>query len=357
MTAQTALDSYNNATYNYRNEAIVDLPMGMENHKPNNATGVELLTNGDFATGDTTGWTYYNTPVYANSDFTVTGTTATLQVGDVSVYMGAYQEITTEVGKTYVVSCDALTNASTPTFKIGTNAIPGGGPYSGNIYNGADGSIDLGAVNFVEFTATATTTIVMVQFGGAAASSFDFTNCSVKEGYSGTQDVSGNNNHATFGDGSTSSTYPTKLSARGYEGDGGSDYFDINTTLASGSYTVGMIINMKGSPANRYFMDARSNGGTGYMWVNGSSVLSPNDGTIYVDGVEDASFVVPPTGLFTLILSGITLEVLQDIILLAKNDVTVQMPCEIKGFSLTDELTPIQVCDLHINMMKKVNKI
>jgi len=52
-----------------------------------------------------------------------------------------------------------------------------------------------------------------------------------------TLDVSGNANHATFGDGSTATTYPTKLSKRGYSFDGTTDYFDGLPAL-TGSFTV-----------------------------------------------------------------------------------------------------------------------
>jgi len=55
MTAKTALDSYNNATYNYRNEAVGDWPMEMAQHDPSNVRTLDVSGNGYNATfGDGT---------------------------------------------------------------------------------------------------------------------------------------------------------------------------------------------------------------------------------------------------------------------------------------------------------------
>jgi len=56
-----------------------------------------------------------------------------------------------------------------------------------------------------------------------------------------TLDRSGNGKDATFGDGSTSTTYPTKLSAHGYELDGG-DYFKGTATGVFNSDKIGIAI-------------------------------------------------------------------------------------------------------------------
>jgi len=51
-----------------------------------------------------------------------------------------------------------------------------------------------------------------------------------------TLDVSGNGNHATFGDGSTATTYPTKYGTRGYTYDGG-DYLVVGSSTGFMSST------------------------------------------------------------------------------------------------------------------------
>lgn len=56
-----------------------------------------------------------------------------------------------------------------------------------------------------------------------------------------TLDASGKGNHMTIGDGSTSTTYPTKMSKRGYLFDGG-DYFVIPTSTDFSFASTGMTI-------------------------------------------------------------------------------------------------------------------
>ncbi len=172
-----------------------------------------------------------------------------------------------------------------------------------------------------------------------------------------TLDVSGNGRHAIFGDDSTSSTFPTKTAKTGYSNTL-NKYLDINTILPSAKYTVGMLVVRTGGGYHQFFMDARANGGTGYIWANSANpIISPSSGTVYINGVANASYVMPNTGVFTLIVSGITLNVTQDIIIGAKNDASSSLYADVKRFKLTDELTETQVLDLHLNMMDKFNNV
>lgn len=68
-------------------------------------------------------------------------------------------------------------------------------------------------------------------------------NIIAEENTPNTQDVSGNNNHATFGDGSTSSTFPTKLTERkGYFFDGSNSKYmkikDMTFDSSSHDFTI-----------------------------------------------------------------------------------------------------------------------
>lgn len=56
-----------------------------------------------------------------------------------------------------------------------------------------------------------------------------------------TLDKSGNNLHATFGDGATPATYPTKLSTRGYSFNG-SMYLNVGTTVLLDFTTMGTLV-------------------------------------------------------------------------------------------------------------------
>ena len=49
LTAQDALNFYNNSTYNYRNKAILDFPMGMAQHDPTNVRCLDVSGNGKHA--------------------------------------------------------------------------------------------------------------------------------------------------------------------------------------------------------------------------------------------------------------------------------------------------------------------
>jgi hypothetical protein len=75
-------------------------------------TGTELVTNGTFDT-DTTGWS-------ADSGVTLSISSGELVVTTTSGYLGAYQAITVEVGRTYTYSVDET--AGTPYHKIGYSA-------------------------------------------------------------------------------------------------------------------------------------------------------------------------------------------------------------------------------------------
>lgn len=67
-----------------------------------------------------------------------------------------------------------------------------------------------------------------------------------------TLDISGNGNHFTFGDGSTATTFPTKLAKRGYYLDGG-DYFKSAIGLVSALTNYTVVILTSGQLQQTYY--------------------------------------------------------------------------------------------------------
>jgi hypothetical protein len=135
--------------------------------------GEELVTNGTFDT-DTSGWVAFN---YQGHTTTISSISGELVVENDPVNGGsgaAYQEITTVVGKTYVVSVDFVsTTAGSPSVLI-RNAI--GLPSIASITTSGAGTYT------VTFTATATTTLIILNFNlTSAGQTMVWDNISVKE--------------------------------------------------------------------------------------------------------------------------------------------------------------------------------
>ena len=93
-----------------------------------------------------------------------------------------------------------------------------------------------------------------------------------------TLDKSGNNLHFRFGDGATSTLYPTKLSARGYSSDGSNDYFQAlaNQTNAITSGTWAVFYRQTVISSVRTLYSHRA--------------IADNRGVLYVDGAHVAFY-------------------------------------------------------------------
>lgn len=94
-------------------------------------------------------------------------------------------------------------------------------------------------------------------------------------------DVSGYNNHATWGDGSTSTTFPTKLAGRGYSFDGG-DY--MKTPILPTAKMSSYIIMSRTSVGNRFIFGADAGGSK--AWILGDSSPSGQIRLILDSGVS-----------------------------------------------------------------------
>ena len=196
-----------------------------------------------------------------------------------------------------------------------------------------------------------------------------------------TLDVSGSANHATFGDGSTGTTYPTKLTERGYSFDGVDDYMeltDVNTLEFTDDETIFYIA--KNMISNGYVYSTRIDaiGGfssyldagllvkpvlgstiqTGASTIVGTEFFSgcvtrnSNISTItYLNGIHDGNAGI--TGSYTngtrqligargVAGGGISFPAVGDILSLLRFDFA---------------LSPLQIADLHHRMMKGVNRV
>jgi hypothetical protein len=184
-----------------------------------------------------------------------------------------------------------------------------------------------------------------------------------------TLDATANGNNATFGDGSTSSTYPTKLSKRGYSFDGGTDYLTLGDISAS-TWAAAFLIKVDSSTAsyNRIMGQASFQidiaiGTTDTLAVYDggwktctepfhlglySSAIITYDGTsliMYQNGIQCYSATAGRA------LSGATKIGSSDA---AGDNIDADI---LEAAIISKPLTPLQVADLHVRMMRQVNNV
>jgi len=193
-----------------------------------------------------------------------------------------------------------------------------------------------------------------------------------------TLDVSGNGHNAQFGDGSTSTTYPTKLAKRGYSFDGTTDYFNLGSdTIGTGVGTFAVAFKATGwgeGNSGRLFDNGKTLGfvdssarfrfssdaaGSEAATANGSLSLgkryviivtrnSSNNSDIWVNGtrlISDDSSGAPVAGDNNVIIGN-----------RLAGDRT--FDGDIYMYQQYDfVLTPTQIADLSIDMFEKLNKI
>jgi len=121
LTAQDALNFYNNDTYNYRNKAVLDLPMGMAQHDPTNVRCLDVSGNGKHAQfGDgSTSTTYPTKQTTHGYDFDggdyLTGTaTGLFNSAEISIVCEFYPDFATDDD----VSAFLLSSTDTTEYRI-----------------------------------------------------------------------------------------------------------------------------------------------------------------------------------------------------------------------------------------------
>lgn len=86
-----------------------------------------------------------------------------------------------------------------------------------------------------------------------------------------TLDVSGNGNHAIFGDGATPSTYPTKTEKRGYDFDGVNSYLEMGSNVLFDSTRALSVFAMASiddwSPAYPHICNLKTDQTTGFVFL------------------------------------------------------------------------------------------
>ena len=197
-----------------------------------------------------------------------------------------------------------------------------------------------------------------------------------------TLDKSGNGHHATFGDGSTPTKYPAKLSKHGYSFDGTTDYMTMldNANLRTSKITVIALIN-KDEYTDSQSVIIQSGDPTDYSTFNWS-IENLADSIVFNGRTGFFSGVVPVRGLITvgfqadndnsvtnIICNGEIVQTHADRPVGTDNTTPVSIGKKtgtsgrdfhgsIKQIFITgDFLTSLQLKDLHINLMKKVNEV
>jgi hypothetical protein len=215
LTAQEALDFYTGETYRYMNKAVLHLPMRAREHDSSLYGLPNEIINGDFTdwTDSTVPDNWAKTGTHDANNYVEEGSAGgTLRLVSDGTLIGIIQD-TVESGKTYTLTFDVL-------------EINGaGGKFT---YNG--GELQFTTIGRKEFVFNPTgTNFRLYRRQVGVASDFIIDNVVLKEGSPRTLDITKNANHAQFGDGATSTTYPTKNQRRGYSFDGG-DYMVVSDT-------------------------------------------------------------------------------------------------------------------------------
>lgn len=108
-----------------------------------------------------------------------------------------------------------------------------------------------------------------------------------------TLDLSGNDVHGVFGDGSTPATYPTKLQKRGYNfsGTSGTIRFTLTSNFQGTDTWTAVCQNFTTSTAGAYLWDAREVS-LGFCVLNpATGNIDVSSGTTYVNGKQTSKYL------------------------------------------------------------------
>jgi len=200
-----------------------------------------------------------------------------------------------------------------------------------------------------------------------------------------TYDVSGHNNHAQFGDGSTAGTFPTKISERrGYSFDG-SDYLQVNNPVIdmNADFSLSCVVKLDDLTGYMGIMARRDAGDDGVyiFYVFGSNEFRVQYNSVGVDsGVLDGmhggyisvTVTFDVSGSMVLYVNGIEVDsadisaeivaVTSQIFFLGSLPIA-DVPSafligDVLSANIYDScLTPLQVADLHLRSIKSFNRV
>lgn len=300
LTDQEALDYSNNATFAYENKAIINLPMGMAEHAKTNTQDTEICNDGTMEAVGTASWNNMaNTTIAKTATAPYSGTQCMQCTADTTTGRGGiYQNITGgTAGKTYY--CEAW-------FKAGTGAT--GQTCKIEMYDATTGyqvvanSTLTASWQKLSGMAVAGNNTVSFRITASLANAGDIVfldEVKYREVKPQTLDRSRNGLNATFGDGITSTTYPTKLTdSAGYDFDGG-DY--LKASINNGELNQSALsFVMEFTPdfavsenVNRFLFETTDNSHSIYKGNNAlSNVLRISLGVTLIDSVSSATLTL-----------------------------------------------------------------
>lgn len=212
--------------YSYRNDAVLDLPMRMGQHSPNYVYSTEQLADSNMEYGDAPNppWDPVNDALLSKTtDSPHSGRRALRITYNGTFSPGAAQSAVMTAGVQYRIRGWARSDGAVNYPRV----------YDGGIliWEGI-ASTDWQEFDITRIAASAN----IIYYNRALIGGYcDFDDCSIKAVDPVTVDVSGNGNHAVFGDGVTAARYPTKRAyGRGYSFDGVNDYLGLGTATING---------------------------------------------------------------------------------------------------------------------------
>jgi hypothetical protein len=352
--------------YSYRNDAVLDLPMRMGQHDPSLSyyNPTNLFTDGDMETAGVAAWTAGGGATLTKQTTDPHGGTQCLRVAGSGGY--ARQVILTG-GRTYLVTGWARSDGT---------AVPGVSIQTTPPFPHWTGTNST-SWQYFSFVVTAVGTAVDLNMDASAGYvEFDNVSCLLAEPV--TRDVSGNGNHAVFGDGVTAGTFPTKRSyGRGYTFN--SDYLTIadDATLDfTGAHTLSFLIRPTDLTSNRalafksttaYYIWLATGGNLEWVTIGLSdTTLATPTSALHLNEFQLLSFVYnQATKVIYLNDEVLASEVSTGAISTNNNDITIGQfgggssylgDIAFMGFFST-ALSQIQIADLHRTMMKKINDV
>jgi hypothetical protein len=281
LTQQEAVDFFNDDVYNYRNEAVIDLPMTADKHDPDNVSGIELLVDGDQEAPTTAAYSAYNNANLTKDTVDPHSGTQCLKVAyDGTSFPGARQFVTVS-GKTY---------RSAGWFGGDATIYPRFLPSGADV--GANGSPSVLWQNYgITYVATGNDPRYHA-WGSSGYARFD--DLSLMETRARTLNAGrlGDAGHALLGDGTTVSTLPTKLpNRRGYETDGDDYIVSPVGTFAHNGFTLAVQFILKEPVANAAIMSVEKDDLTEFA---GNFIFIKSAGLIRVGGPFTGEFAELP---------------------------------------------------------------